>query len=228
LSKDGISPSPEKVKAVKQYPAPKSVKEVRAFLGLASFCRRLIPNFSEIARPMTKLTRKEQPFTWESIQQEAFQKMKDRLCTAPVLAYPNVKLPFILSTDASQFSLGAILSQVQDGLEGPICYASRQTNKAERAYMTSELEMLALVWATKHFRCYLHGRKFLARTDLAALKYLQKFSDQNSHLLRWSIRLLELDFVVEHKPGSKMGHVDALSRHVGCRSRQCLGQTKCT
>ena len=136
LSKDGISPSPEKVKAVKQYPAPTCVK-VRAFLGLALFYRRLIPIFSEIARPMTELTRKEKPFTWESKQQEAFQKMKDRLCTAPVLAYPNFKLPFILSTDASQFSLGAILSQVQDGLERPICYASRQTNMAERVYMTS-------------------------------------------------------------------------------------------
>jgi len=186
LSNDGISLSPEKVKAVKEYPAPKCVKEVRAFLGLASFYRRLIPNFSEIARPMTELTRKKQPFTWESKQQETFQKMKDRLCTAPVLSYPNFKLPFVLSTDASQFSLGDILSQVQDGLERPICYASRQTNKAERAYMTSELEMLALVWATKHVRCYLHGRKFLAKTDHATLKYLQKCSHQNSRLLRWS------------------------------------------
>jgi len=106
---------------------------------------------------MTELTRKKQPFTWESKQQEAFQKMKDRLCTVPVLTYPNFKLPFILSTDASQFSLGAILSQVQNGLERLNCYASRQTNKAGRAYMTSELEMLALVRATKHFRCYLHG-----------------------------------------------------------------------
>ena len=84
--------------------------------------------------------------------------------------------------------------------------------------MTLELEMLALVWATKHFSFYLHGRKCLARTDHAVLKYLQKFSDQNSRLLLWSIRLSELDFVVEHKPGSKMGHVDALSRHVGCHT----------
>ena len=81
--------------------------------------------------------------------------------------------------------------------------------------MTSELEMLALVWVTRHFPCYLHGRKFLAKKDHAAMKYIQKFFDQNSLLLRWSIRLSQLDFVVEHKPGSKMGHVDALSRHVG-------------
>ena len=215
VSKNGISPSLGKVKAVKQYPASKSVKELRAFWCLASFYRRLIPNFAEIARPMTELTRKEQQFTWESKQQEAFQSMKDRLCNAPVLAYPNFKLPFVFSADASRFSLGAMLSQVQDGLERPICYASRRTNKAERAY-TSELVMLALVSATKH------SSKILARTDQAALKYLRKFSDQNSRLLRWSVRFLELYFVVEHKPGSKMCHVNALSRHVSVAHANAL------
>jgi hypothetical protein len=108
---------------------------------------------------MSAMTRKEPQFTWGPNQQDAFQSMKDRLCTAHVLAYPNFKLPFILSTDASRFASGAIFSQVQDGLERPVCYATRQTNKAEQAYATSELETLALVWATKHFRCYLHGRK---------------------------------------------------------------------
>ena len=143
LSQNGITPSPEKVKVVKQYPAPKNVKEVRSFLGLASFYRKLIPNFAEIAKPMTVLTRKVQEFMWGPKQQEAFQTMKDTLCTAPVLAYPNFNLPFILSTDASRNSLGAILSQVQDGLEKPLAYASRQTNRSEQSYTTSELEMLA-------------------------------------------------------------------------------------
>jgi len=103
------------VKAVKQYPAPKSVKEIRAFLGLTSVYRKLIPNFAEIAKPMTLLTRKGQEFTWGP-KQQAFQILKDRLCAAPALAYPNFELPFILSTDASRTSLGATLSQVQDGL----------------------------------------------------------------------------------------------------------------
>jgi hypothetical protein len=88
-------------------------------------------------------------------------------------------------------------------------------NKAEQAYSASESEILALVWATKFFRCYLYGKKFLVRTDRSALYYLRKFSDHNSRLMRWSLKLSELDFVVEHKPGSKISHVDALSRHVG-------------
>ena len=164
---------------------------------------------------MTVLIRKGQQFIWGPWEQGAFQTMKDPLCTAPALAYPNCNLPFILSTDASWNSLGAILSQVQHGLEKPLAYASRQTIRNEQSYKTSELEMLALIWATKQFRCYLHGRSFLAITNHSALTYLRKFADQNTRLLRWSIKLSGLDFIVEHKAASKMSHVDALSRHVG-------------
>jgi transposase InsO family protein len=174
-----------------------------------------VPKFAEIAKPLTSLTRKDQPFTWGPSQQEAFKELKDKLCTTPVLAFPDFSLPFILTTDASKLALGAILSQVQNGEERPIAYASRQTNKAEQSYAATEAEMLAMVWATKHFRCYLHGRKFVARTDNSALTYLRNFADQNSRLLRWSIKLSELHFTVEHRAGTKMAHVDALSRHVG-------------
>jgi len=88
-------------------------------------------------------------------------------------------------------------------------------NKPERSYSASEAEMLALVWAAKHFRCYLYGRKFVARTDDAGLTYLKNFGDQNARLMRWSLKLYELDFTVEHRTGNKIPHVDALSRHVG-------------
>jgi len=98
LSEDGISASPEKVKAVRQYPTPKSVKDVRVYLGLASFYRRLVTNFASIAKPLTTLTRKNQEFIWGPSQQENFQNLKSRLCSTPVLAYPNFKLPFILTT----------------------------------------------------------------------------------------------------------------------------------
>jgi len=132
-----------------------------------------------------------------------------------MLAYPNFSLPFILTTGASKIAVAAILSRVQDGVERPIAYASRQMNTAEQRYAASEAEMLALVWATKYFRCYLYGNKFLVRTDHSALTYLQNFADQNSRLLRWSIKLSQLDFIVEHRSGSTIGHVDSLSRHVG-------------
>ena len=123
-------------------------------------------------------------------------------------------MPFIL-TDASKSSLGAILSEVQNGEERPLAYASRQTNKAEQSYAATEVEILAFVWATKQFRCYLHGRKLKVRTDHSALTYLRNFADQNRRLLRWSIKLSELDFMVDHRAGTKMAHIDALSRHFG-------------
>jgi len=141
--------------------------------------------------------------------------MKDKLCTKPVLTFPEFSLPYILTTDASKTTLGAILSQVQKDGERPIAYASRQTNNAEQSFSATEAEMLALVWATKQFHCYRHGRMFVARTDHAALTYLRNFADQNSRLLPWSIKLSELDFVVEHRAGVKMAYVGSLSRHVG-------------
>ena len=214
LSEEGITASPDKIKAVKQYPTPKSVKD-RAFIGLASSYRRLVPDFAELAKPLTTLTRKDQQFTWGPTQQEAFERLKERLCSAPVLTFPDFKLPFILTTDASMVAVGAILSQVQNVIERPIAYASRQLNNVERVYTVSEQQMLALVWATKQFRCYLSGKQFLVRTDHSALKYLQNFADQNSRLMKWSLKLSELDFVVEHGAGSKIGHADALSPHVG-------------
>jgi hypothetical protein len=109
----------------------------------------------------------------------------------------------------------AILSQVQGGEERPISYASRYMNKCEMAYTASEAEMLALVWATKYFRCYMYGKRFVVQTDHSALSYLRNFADNNSRLIRWSLRLAGFDFIVQYKPGTKISHVDALSRHVG-------------
>jgi len=97
LSEDGISPSPDKVKAVRQYPKPKSVKDVRAYLGLTSFYWRIVPNFASIAKPLTTLNRKNQEFIWGPSQQENFENVKSMLCSTPVLAYPNFKLPYILA-----------------------------------------------------------------------------------------------------------------------------------
>ena len=115
LSEKGVAASQEKVKAVQNFPTPKCVKEFRSFLGLASFYRRLVPKFEEIAKPLKSLTRKDQPFTWGPRQQESFGKLKDKLCTTPVLTFPDFNLPFILTTDASKTALCAILSQVQYG-----------------------------------------------------------------------------------------------------------------
>ena len=175
------------------------------------------------------LTRKDEQFSWDPLQQQAFDSMKEMLCTAPVLAHPNLGLPFTLTTDASKIAVAAILSQVQDGVERPIAYASRQMNTAEERYAVFEGEIPELVWATKQFRCYLYGNKFVVRTDHSALTYLQNFADQNCRLLHWSIKLSELDFVVEYRSGSKISHVDALSRHVGAvKHEAALSKEKCS
>jgi hypothetical protein len=131
-----------------------------------------------------------------------------------VLAFPDFKVPFILTTDASTLGLGAVLSQVQEGIEKPISFASRRINKAERAYSESELQFLAVLWAREYYICYLFGKLFLVGTDHASLKFLRNFAD-NSRRMRWSLCLFEFYFEIEHMPGSKMKHVDALSRHVG-------------
>ena len=198
LSQDGITASPDKVKAVRNYPTPINARDVRAFLGLASFYRRLVPDFAELSKHLTVLTKKDHDFMWGPEQQEAFEKLKDRLCTTPVLAYPDFSQPFILTTDASKVAVAAVLSQLQEGGERTLAYASRQLTKTEAVYFASETKMLALVWAAKHFRCYLYGRKFVVRRDHAALTYLKNFADQNARLMRWSMKLSELQFTVEH------------------------------
>jgi hypothetical protein len=214
LSQDGVSASADKVKAVKNYATPRNVRDVRAFIGLASFYRRLVPDFAKLAKPLTTLIRKNQEFLWVPNQQEAFDNLKNGLCTTPVLAFPDFSRPFILTSDARKIAVAAVLSQVQDGVERPIAYASRQLNRAEQNYSASEAELLAVVWAAKFFRCYLFGRHFVVRTDHAALTYLTKFSDQNARLARWALKLSELYFTIEHRAGSKIPHADALSRHV--------------
>jgi hypothetical protein len=143
VSRDGIRASPDKTKAVKNFPVPRNVKELRQFLGLASFYRRLVPNFAQIAKPMSELLRKDAPFDWSDRQQAAFEALKTALCSEQVLAYPKFGSQFILTTDASKVAVAAILSQVQDGIERPISFASRQMNKAEQIYSASEAEMLA-------------------------------------------------------------------------------------
>ena len=180
LSEKGVSASPDKIKAVRNYPTLKNVKVFRLYLGLASFYRRLIQDFATVAKPLTEQTKKDKPFIWTQSQQKTFESITDKLCTAPVLAYPNFYLPFILTTDASKVAVAAILSQLQNGVERPIANASRQMNRAEQSYSASEIEMLALVWETKYFLCYLYGKQFLVRTDHAALSYLRNFADCSS------------------------------------------------
>jgi hypothetical protein len=211
VTRDGVRPDPRKVQAIEQYPMPQTV---RAFIGLAGYYRRHVRNFVEIAKPLTQLTRKEVPFNWTDEQQKAFEKLKQILSTEPLLIYPDFSQPFIVACDASTKAVGAVLSQMRNGEERPIAYCSRQLNSAESKYSVTELELLALIFVTKQFRCYIYGRKFTVYTDHRALEWLLNLQDPSSRLTRWSVKLAEYDFVVEHRPNSRTHHADALSRHI--------------
>ena len=217
VSPDGIHTDPEKTKAVNDWPQPKNVTELRGFVGLASYYRRFVPEFSKRAEPLLRLTKKNTEFTWGKEQELAFHDLKTCLVNPPVLAYPNFDAEggqFILDTDASTGQgIGAVLSQCQtDGTERVIAYGSRSLQPPERNYCATRLEMLALVDFIDHFRYYLLGRKFLVRTDHQALQWLLSFKEPQGQVARWLERLQEYEFEIKHRPGKFHNNADALSR----------------
>ncbi|KMQ85846.1 enzymatic polyprotein endonuclease reverse [Lasius niger] len=199
ITENGISPDPSKLEAVKNFPTPTKVKDVQAFIGLAGYYRRFIENFSKIAKPLTKLTKKENKFQWTQEQQHAFKILKEKLTTAPVLKYPDFAQEFIVTTDASDYAIGAILSQGKIGEDQPVAYASRVLSRAEQNYNTTEKELLSIVWAVKHFRPYLYGTKFTIVTDHKSLIWVFNVTDPRSRLMRWRLKLEEYDYVIVHK-----------------------------
>ena len=219
ISQDGISTDPDKTNRVREWPPPSSKREVQQFLGLASYYRRFVKNFAHIAQPLHRLTQRTASFTWTHPCQEAFNELRKRLCSAPILAYPDFSRQFILDTDASDVGIGAVLSQVDDeGQERVVAYGSRTLSKAERRYCVTRRELLAVVVFTQQYRPYLSGRKFLLRTDHGSLTWLKNFKEPEGQLARWLERLQELDFHIVHRRGRAHTNADALSR-LPCR--QC-------
>ena len=150
--------------------------------------------------------------------QQAFQELKKRLVSAPILGYPLPDAPFILDTDASNHAIGAVLSQIQDGQERVIAYYSQTLSRSQKQYCVTRRELLAVVKAVQHFHHYLYGRHFTVRSDHAALKWLLSFRNPEGQIARWIQRLQEYDFEIQHRPGLKHNNADALSR------RPCLAQ----
>ena len=210
FSAAGMQPDPEKVSVTRNWPTPTNVAEVRQFLGLASYYRRYISQFAQIATPLHQLTCKNSIFQWSSACQESFDTLKSKLMTPPTLAYPHTHTqsgPFVLHTDASSHGVGAVLEQ--DGRV--IVYVSRALTAAERNYSVIQKECLAIVYATKQFRQYLLGRPFELMTDHAPLQWLSAQKAEGM-LARWSLALQEFDFKISYKPGVNNGNADALSR----------------
>ena len=167
VSKEGIRPNPKLIEDVVNWDVPCNVKEVQLFLGLCKYYCRFIHKFSDIASPLTQLTKKEVKFVWDSRCQRSFEKLKQVLCEAPVLSYPMKVGEFILDCDASDTGIGGVLSQLQEGEERPICYASKKLDKQQQRYCVTIRELLAAVTFTHQFCYYLLGREFKLRTDTA-------------------------------------------------------------
>jgi hypothetical protein len=213
ISSEGIHTDPTKIDKVRDFPIPKNVTQLRGFLGLASYYRRFIKDFSKIANPLNKLLRKHATYQWTPEQQEAFEQLKQHLIQAPILIYPNFEKEFILLTDASTIGLGAILAQKDtEGNERVIAYASRSLSKPEKNYSATELECLAVVWAVGHFHAYLHGKRFTLVTDHSALCYLFNSATPTGRLARWVMKLQPYEFKIIHRAGRKHSNVDSLSR----------------
>ena len=212
VSAAGVRPDPTKIEAVSTYPVPNNVKELRQFLGLANYYRRFVADYSNVAALLHRLLTKENGFHWDSNCQNAFEELKNRLVSPPILAFPDFKEKFVLYTDASDSAIGAVLSQIQEGKERVIAYWSRQLQKAERNYSTTEKEALAAVAAIKEFYPYLYGFHFTLVTDHSPLTSLRGLKDIGGRLTRWMIYLQQFTFQFEYRPGRSHGNADAVSR----------------
>ncbi|XP_047039644.1 uncharacterized protein LOC124644376 [Helicoverpa zea] len=214
ITQQGISPDPDKVKAVLDMHEPNNLKHLRTFLQTCSWFRKFIPNFSAVAEPLTRLTRKSQTWTWGTTQSSAFHDLKRLLTSAPVLVQADFNRPFILRTDASNYALGAVLLQGEDKEERPIEYASRLLTAAERNYSTTEREALAVVWAVERFRCYLDGHPVIIGSDHQPLRWLMMLKSPTGRLVRWALKLQSFDIQYQYTPGKANVVADTLSRPI--------------
>ncbi|KAJ0937111.1 putative nucleotidyltransferase, Ribonuclease H [Helianthus annuus] len=208
ISADGVLVDPSKIEAVTKWSPPRNPSEIRSFLGLAGYYRRFIQDFSKIALPLTKLTRKEEKFVWGIKQEEAFQTLKEKLTHAPVLTLPEGTEDMVVYSDASQLGLGCVLMQ-----RGKvIAYASRQLKIHENKYPVHDLELAAVVFALKIWRHYLYGVKFTIFTDHKSLKYFFDQKELNMRQRRWLETVKDYDCEIHYHPGKANVVADALSR----------------
>ncbi|GJS13751.1 reverse transcriptase domain-containing protein [Tanacetum coccineum] len=208
IDSEGIHVDPAKIESIKDWTSPKSPTEIRQFLGLAGYYRRFIEGFSKIAKPMTKLTQKKVKFEWGDKQEAAFQLLKQKLCSAPILALPEGSEDFIAYCDASKKGLGAVLMQ----REKVISYASRQLKIHEKNYTTHDLELGAVVFALKIWRHYLYGTKCTVYTDHKSLQHILDQKELNMRQRRWLELLSDYDCDIRYHPGKANVVADALSR----------------
>ena len=225
VSAEGVHASPEKVQAIVEWPRPQCLKDVRSFIGLCNYYRRFIRKFSEIARPLTDLTKGKVTWQWEEAQQKAFEGLKRAMATAPVLHYPDFDQQFVITTDASLTALGAVIEQdFGNGLQ-PIAYASRKLSPQECRYSPYERELLGMVWAIGQWRHFLQGQHFVIRTDHDTLKHLPNQPSVNRRVWKWVGLLQPYDMEIQHI-GGKKNPADPLSRQSWKEDREVSTRVK--
>lgn len=209
-----IRPSEQKIRAVVCFPEPENARQLQSFLGLSGYFRKFISGYSTIARPLSNLLRADVKFQFGAAERNAFERLKIILSERPVLSLFRIGAETELHTDASIHGYGAILLQKnnEDQLLHPVYYASGKTTPAEEKYSSYELEVLAIVKALKRFRTYLLGIKFKIVTDCRAFTQTLSKKDLCVRVARWALLLEEFQYVIEHRPGRNMMHVDSLSR----------------
>ena len=221
VGRGGLECDPKKIEDVKAWPIPDCLRSVRQFLGFVGYYRRFVPGFADLAEPLVAMTGKDVPFVWRPACTTAFVSLRDALVRTPVLAFPTETGPYIFDTDASNFGLGGVLSQIQNDVECVIAYCSRVLRPSQRKYCTTKREMLAAVSMCIQFHSYLRGAKFTLRTDHKSLVWLHRFKDTEGMWARWLHTLQQFQFSIVHRAGHDHGNADGLSRVPTSPCGQC-------
>ena len=212
VSDQGITVEPKKINAVKAWPTPADKHQLMQFLGLSNYYRRFVKGHAAICAPLTDLLKKDIEWNWGTLQESAFQQLKDRLTSAPILIIPNLSQectqPLAMTTDASSFAIGAVLTQG----DRPVAYYSKKLSPTEQRYATHEREMLAIVKALEEWRVYLLGRPVVVHTDHCSLKYLPTQPQLTPRQAKWMDRIAPFQIDIKYKPGRSNQAADALSR----------------
>ena len=215
ISHNQIRMDPAKVQAILEWPDPLTIKQIQELLGFGNFYRRFIEGYSELVRPLTSLLRKGRVFEWGEEQKETFRRYKEKFRDAPVLIIPNPEKPYVVECDASDFAVGAVLSQKgEDGNMHPIAFMSKAMNAAERNYQIYDKELLAVISALKQWRQYLEGarHKVTILSDHQNLQYFGGAQTLTRRQARWGLFLTRFDYEIKHRPGRLGGKPDKLSR----------------
>jgi len=214
VSSDGVEVNPDKIATILAWPFPQNLTELRGFIGLCNYYRSFCPSFSTIIEPLTEMLRKNVPIELTEERVAAFNALKAMLSSSPVLAMPTDDGVWVVNVDCSAFGIGAVAQQWQNGELKVIEYASRTLNRAERSYCATRRELLAMIFALKHFCSYLLGNHFVCRGDHMALKYYQATPEPLGQQARFLDFLAEFDF--EFWPGRDHTNCDSLSRVRPC------------